>query len=219
MAPLLGTGGGGCQTQAPMQSPIDPPTRGLRLGGFMASALGSLLLGIGCVMTWVVVHLKDDTQGTLDQRYPGVDLWQGKVALACAVVMLIGVFALRRRRSAGGRTGIAWLLIATAVLAMAVSVLAALTEASRLETSAVDGMAEAAAAQLRIAQDEARSQVEALAGAGIESTTEPGVFLAIAGGVMATLGGSLGLAWAMAQAAPAPQERSEPPVDDDPLTG
>jgi hypothetical protein len=157
-----------------------------RAGGFVLTVLGALLLGVGSVLVWLTVHLVADTAGVLDQSYPGLDLWEGKVALACAVALVVGALVVRVGSSDRGRRVVAASVIAVGALAVIVALVALLGERTRLQDRAVEDMSAAAGGQL--------TGVQQVADLGVETTGGIGVFLAIAGGVVAAAGGTLGLA-------------------------
>jgi hypothetical protein len=167
----------------------------LRLGGFALTVLGAALLGFACTRPWVTVGLEGDEGGVLSQRFPGLDLWQGKVALACAVVLLVGVLLIRSRRSPRSGRTVAVVMIVAGVVAIGVTAFVAVGGPSMLKDEAVDGMVDAAAAAAGISHAAAAAQVDALVDVGVDSSAQTGVFVAIAGAVIATIGAVLGLAW------------------------
>jgi hypothetical protein len=185
----------------------------LRLGGFALTVLGAALLGFACTRPWVIVGLEGDEGGVLDQRYPGLDLWQGKVALACAVVLLVGVLLVRSRRSARAGRTVAVVMIVAGIVAIGATAFAAVGGPSMLKDEAVDGMVDAAAAT-GLSHADAVSQVEALVDVGIDSSAQTGVFVAIAGAVIATIGAVLGLAWVNDRSRSA-DEAEDLPIDGD----
>jgi hypothetical protein len=142
----------------------------LRLAGFLGTALGALLLGLGSVMTWITIHDPADVHGALDRVYRGLDLWQGKVAIACALVLLVGLMALRGARTRTGEKAIAVVMIVAAVIGFACAFEALLASFS------------------------------GLAAPGDQVRRGAGIFVAMAGGVLAVLGAVLDLAWAVAPA-------------------
>jgi hypothetical protein len=145
----------------------------LRLSGFLGTALGALLLGIGSILVWVTVHDVRDANGVLDRIYKGLDLTEGKVALVVAFVLLVGLMALRGARSRGSERTIATAMIVAAIVGTAF--------AGSALFSSFSGLAGAPQDQIH---------------RGI------GVIVATAGGVVAFLGTVLDLAWAVAPDAP-----------------
>jgi Tryptophan-associated transmembrane protein (Trp_oprn_chp) len=180
-------------------------TSSLRTVGFLLLVLGALLLGIGTVLTWVTLRLAAPGLGALDQAYPGVDLWQGKVALACAMILLIGVLALRAGSTDRGRRIVAVVMVVAGFVALGVTGAALLGEATRLEDRAVQDMAATAG----IGEDQVHQAADAL---GLESTNGAGVYLSLAGAVTAAAAAILGLAWATRRTETAEASASaEPP--------
>jgi FtsH-binding integral membrane protein len=152
---------------------IAPPSP-LRLAGFLATAMGALGLGMGAVMTWVTVPSPADTGGNVDIVYKGLDIGAGKVAILAALVLLVGMMALRGARTRRGETAIAVVMIVAAA-AGATAALYVLVFANR-----------------RYGLPDQPTVSRGL-----------GVILASAGGIIAILGAVLDLAWARApQAAP-----------------
>jgi Tryptophan-associated transmembrane protein (Trp_oprn_chp) len=179
-------------------------TSTLRTVGFLLLVLGALLLGIGTVLTWVTLRLAAPGLGGLDQAYPGVDLWQGKVALACAVILLIGVLALRAGSTDRGRRVVAVVMVVAGFVALGVTA-ALLGEANRLEDRAVQDMAATAG----VGEDQVQQAADAL---GLESTYGTGVYLSLAGAVTAATAVILGLAWATRRTEPVDASANvEPP--------
>ncbi|HYJ61027.1 MAG TPA: hypothetical protein VE032_06130 [Actinomycetota bacterium] len=148
----------------------------LRLAGFLLAVVGALLVGIGVVTTWATVGIGGENIHT---DIPGVDLPDGKVALGCAVVMLVGILATRMVRS--GRAAAAWsgLVIAVGVIAMAIGGAFLVTG---LDRSAV------------VASLPPREFWDAV---GAFEDLGTGAILVLLGGVLGFCGGIASLAWAM----------------------
>jgi hypothetical protein len=141
----------------------------LRLAGFLATALGALGLGVGAVLTWVRVPAPKGVSGDVDLVYGGLDIGAGKVALLAALILLVGLMALRGARTRRGETVIAAVMIVAAAAA-AVAALYVFIFANR-----------------RYGLPDEPSVTRGL-----------GVILASAGGIIGTLGAVLDLAWARA---------------------
>jgi hypothetical protein len=163
-------------------------TSTLRTVSFLLLGLGALLLGIGTVLTWVTLRLTAPGAGALDQAYPGLDLWQGKVALGCAAILLVGVLVVRAGSTDRGRRTVAVVMIVTGFVAIGVMGAALLGEGSRLHDRAVQDMATAGVAEAQVQQ--------AADTLGLESANGVGAYLSSAGAVIATVAAVLGLAWA-----------------------
>jgi len=141
----------------------------LRLAGFLATAMGAAMLGIASVFTWITIHDPRDANGVTDRVYKGLDLTEGKVALIAALVLLVGLMALRGAESRTAQKVIAVVMIIAAAAGLIAAVMAMVSSFPDLT-------------------NDAQEQVQ----------RSLGVFLAAAGGVVALLGGVLDLMWAAA---------------------
>ncbi len=145
----------------------------LRLSGFLATILGAGLLGVGAVLTWIEVPPPPDISGNVGLTYIGLDLVGGKAAVIAAILLLVGLMALRGARSRGGQKAIALFMV----------------------VAALAGLAGAWYVLLRASS-------YALADRTVV-TRSLGLYLAAAGGVVAVIGAVLDLAWAVAPEATA----------------
>jgi hypothetical protein len=164
--------------------PTDPDLR-LRAVGFLVTVGGALTAGIGAMLTWVSVSLP----GTIPEVYLGVDLVEGTIALALAVVALVAVLASRIAATGSARRRAAAAVVVAGIALVAIAGGEALTAGGRFRddvvrdvTSAVDG----AAAPVDTAALEAAIDVRL----GI------GVWLTLAGGLATAAGGLVTRAWA-----------------------
>ncbi len=146
----------------------------LRLAGFVATAMGALGLGVGSVLLWITVPVPQGIAGDVEVTYKGLDIGGGKIALIAAMVLLVGLMALRGARSRTAEKTIAVVMIAAAT-AGTVGAFYVLIFANRRY-----GLPDQPAV-----------------------TRGLGVFVACAGGVLAILGAVLDLAWAAAPTQPA----------------
>ena len=94
-------------------SEIEPSDAGasMRLAGFGLTALGGLLIGVGALMPWVRSGL-EDVPDELSLTYYGIDLPDGRIALAAAVVVLAGLVVARFAAPARYRRTAAWAVVA-----------------------------------------------------------------------------------------------------------
>jgi len=99
----------------------EPPTAPLRVAGFLSTAIGGAMMGIGSLMLWVTIHDPHDVKGVLDLVYKGIDVRNGKMTLAAAAVLLIGLLVLRAARSRGTREIVAIVMVVAAVAGLAFS--------------------------------------------------------------------------------------------------
>lgn len=169
---------------------VSKPTP-LRLAGFIATALGAVLIAVGSLQTWVTISLAG---GALRAPSPGTDLVDGKVTLAAGVVMLVGILALRLAHG-GARRLIAILLVVAALVALAIGVNDAIRLKSRFESIAIDKIAVAIAPELGLPIDAVRTKVRAQADRLVRTEPGIGLWLVIAGGAIGVAGGLLDLAW------------------------
>ncbi|HXF36562.1 MAG TPA: hypothetical protein VNO17_05200, partial [Actinomycetota bacterium] len=97
----------------------------LRLASFLLTAGGGLAAGLGALLPWAVLAYP----GFGPSEVPGVDLWEGRVALACALAVLVAIPASRLvgRRPAWGA-----LILAAGLLAGAMATAALAGGADRL---------------------------------------------------------------------------------------
>lgn len=163
----------------------------LRLWGFLLTVLGGALLAFGAISDWAVVTLGGSSQSAVPTK--GIDLWQGSVALALGVLIIAGVLALRFVRPRR-RTAVAVVLIALGIVALALALwcVVAIDRLVPGEQTLVDTVA----AQLAIPQAEARELVQrATAAAGIDVEVQAGLWITLAGALVATAGGLVDLAW------------------------
>lgn len=185
----------------------------LRLAGFLVTVIGALLAGIGAAGTWVTVGISG--QGQLDSVTKGTDAWEGKVVLACAVVMLVGVLGTRMVRSRGARAAVAVLVAVAGLAASAIGGWFLATASSRFspvaDASIAAKLAEVLGKPVDQVSTELQQVVEKLGGF---TTVGIGPKLALAGGVLGLIGGILVLRWTSRAAVGTPE-----PAEDDAPTG
>lgn len=166
----------------------------LRLWGFLLTVLGGTLLAFGSISDWAAVSLGGSSENAVPTK--GIDLWQGKVTLALGAAIVVGILALRLVRP-GRRAAIAIALTALGVVAFGLALWCATSLDAVATDTGVDALVDAVVAQLGIAASEARRLVEeAMVGAGIEVQAQAGLWITLAGAVLATVGGVVDLAWA-----------------------
>lgn len=182
----------------------------LRVAGFLVTALGALLAGVSATLTWVTVGIEG--AGGLDTPTKGLDIWDGKVVLACAVVMLIAVLVTRMASSLGLRRGAAGLVIAAGLVTLAVGAAFVMTASSRFEPVADDELVASIAQAAGVPEDQVRATFEdSMQQLGAFTEVGPGPYVAIAGGLAGLVGGILVLAWTGR-----PEETDEPAEDASP---
>lgn len=175
----------------------------LRLAGFLCTALGALLVGLGATQDWATVHLPN-VSGTPIAPFKGIDVWEGKVALFAGISILVVMILTRllARRTAARGAAVAIVVLGLGVFALAAS------DAVRAQTRfrADDGLeriAHTVAEQLRLPFEDVLAQLEAVAP---KLTIRPaaGLYVTAMGGALAAIGGVLGFAWASRRPEPEP---------------
>jgi hypothetical protein len=155
----------------------------LRLWGFLLTVIGGALVAFGSIGNWAAITLGGGTVNVVPTK--GIDVWQGKVTLILGVAIVIAILALRfvrpERRNA---MAIGITVAGLAALALGLWVLFALTSVMR--DPGVD----------ELAKVYGRQQVlDAMSREGIAVKAQVGLWMTVAGGVLATAGGFVDLAW------------------------
>lgn len=148
----------------------------LRVGAFLFSVLGALLMGVGAVANWVTVGIPIETTHT---SLRGVDLTDGRILLFLSLFVLVVVVASRVVRSRPVRQLLAALELAAGLAAVAIAA-----------TFLVDGRDHQAVIQALGVPKEMWAQFGAFRDLG------PGPYIALVGGLSCALGGLLTLRWA-----------------------
>jgi len=173
------------------------PSR-LRLAGFLTLAAGGAMLGIGAISTWGSVGFPEEIDPTrsVTADIPGIDLWEGMLALAAALVVLIGMLALRISRKAATRRLIAVTITVVAFGAAALAMTVAVGASDRfVQTEGLDAYARTLSAELDLPFEQVRRDIEEVFRQDLLVETAPGIWVTVAGGVLAGIGGILSLAW------------------------
>ncbi len=166
----------------------------LRLAGFLTTVAGGLLAGVGATLTWVTVGI--EVAEGIDSVTKGIDLWDGQVVLACALVMLIAVLVTRMASSDGLRRSFAAVVIGAGFVTLAVATAFVLSATTRFDPVEDDALVSAIAEASGVPEDQVRASIDdTLEELGAFTTVGPGPYLAIAGGLAGVVGGVLVLAW------------------------
>ena len=165
----------------PMLAVVKPSP--LRLWGFLLTVLGGALVAFGSIGSWAAISLGNSVENAVPTK--GIDVWQGTASLILGVVIVVGILALRfvrpERRNA---MAVAIVVAGLAALALALWVLLALTSVMR--DPGVD----------ELAKVYGRQQVlQAMSTVGVAAKAQAGLYMTVAGGVLATVGGLVDLAW------------------------
>ncbi len=178
-----------------------PVVVAMRLLGFFAAAIGALVAGLGTLQEWVEVGLQGNPADVISPGHLGVELPEGKIVLALAVVALIAVLGARIGRAGSRRTSAMVVLIAGFGI-VGLTTLATLTIAGRLERDAAEELAFPGAGL----SNEPIAEITKL----LDGRTRSGIWSTTAGGAGVVVGGLLTLAWAR-RAAMAPEPSMVPP--------
>jgi len=173
------------------------PSR-LRVAGFVAMAGGGLLLGLGALMEWVVLSFpaEIDPTGISGAPVRGTDVWEGKVVLGAAIVILIGTVATRLVAATASRRPMAVAIAVTGLAAAAIATPATVSADVRfVATDGLDAFAEAIADDLGLPVEQVREELEEQFRDTLEVDRGIGLWLTSAGGVVSAVGGFLTLRW------------------------
>lgn len=167
----------------------------LHLSGFLLTVVAALMIGVGSTLTWVTVGLAGRSQ--LDSATVGIDLVDGKVALACAVILLICVLATRAATEPGLRTTIAATIVVAAAVAAAIAGVFLVTAHGRFDPVSNEALVQRLAAALQQPVDTVREQLRAtLEALGAFTRVGIGAMLVLAGGAVGCAGGAVTVLWA-----------------------
>ena len=161
----------------------------LRLAGFLAGALGGALVCIGALLPWARTGLEGLPEA-LTPTYYGIDLPDGLIVLALGLVMLVCLGITRASRAGSRAKWAAVGLVTAAVLAVVVAGVSLASSPDRLENEAVDEMLADLGPGGSATADQ-RAQVQEL----MRVRPAQGPFVALGGGALGALGGSLLLRW------------------------
>ncbi len=168
----------------------------LRLAGFLLTAAGSALAGVGSLLTWASVGFRGDVAGTLALPVRGVDVGEGRAVLVLAVGSLLGVLLLRPSPGRAPQL-LAVLLIAAGLVSAGLALADGALAARRfVDRSRLDGIARALSLQLGRPYREVRERLGREFEATVWVGRGAGLFLVVAGGAVGASGGGLTLAWA-----------------------
>jgi hypothetical protein len=164
----------------------------LRLWGFLLTATGGALIAFGSIENWATITLGGSTENAVPTK--GIDLWQGKVTVVLGAMIVIGILALRfvrpERRNA---TAIA--IVVGGVVALALGLWALLALKSVVQDTGVDALVKIAEAAGVPAAKARQVVLHVMSKEGIAVQAQTGLWMAAAGGVLATVGGFVDLAW------------------------
>jgi hypothetical protein len=161
---------------------------GLRAGGFLVTVVGSLLLGVGALLGWISVGVRGIDTGDVTPVDRGVDMPEGVIALALAVIALVAVLVTRIGGTGSARRGAAFLVLAAGWLAVAVVGATLATGPGRAADREVSSFAESVGVEVDELPGDLRE--------ALEGRAEPGLYLSFIGAMLTGAGGVMTLAWA-----------------------
>ena len=167
-----------------------------RLWGFLCLVAGALLAGLGTTLDWAVVGFPEDRSGALDVAVKGTDVWEGKVALAAAVLTLVVMLAIRLVLATETRRTLAFGIATLGALVLALSLSVAIRADARFGgAEGLDEVAANLADQLGEDPEAIRAQLEAEFADQLQVDLGIGVWVTAAGGILIDVAGGLNLAW------------------------
>ncbi|MDP9330593.1 MAG: hypothetical protein M3P11_08165 [Actinomycetota bacterium] len=166
----------------------------LRLAGFLAVAIGGLLLGVGSALNWAVVGFVGSH--ALDVQTRGIDIWEGKVTLAIGVLALLGIVAMRIASKAPMRRAAALAVTLSGLFASGLMVATVIRGKDRFADQSQLGKiaSQLSKAGAGSAADILRS-LQATFAARVSFSRQLGLWLTLAGAILAAIGGILSLRW------------------------
>jgi hypothetical protein len=169
----------------------------LRLAGFVLAAAGAAMAGIGATRAWATTGFPDDDLAAADVAVHGTDLWEGKVVLFGAVAALLVIVAMRLARSAATRRGLALVIAAVGLAALALPLAGAVRPDERFGgTDGMDRMVDTISVELGQPEDVVRELLEEQLRRNLRVDLEPGLWLTAIGGAVLLAGGAANLVWA-----------------------
>jgi hypothetical protein len=164
----------------------------LRLWGFLLTVIGGALVAFGSIGNWAAITLGGGTVNVVPTK--GIDVWQGKVTLILGVAIVIAILALRFVRPER-RNAMAIAITVAGLAALALGLWALLALRSVVQDTGVDALVKILVG-LGISATKAREQVlRTMSRQGIAVKAQVGLWMTVAGGVLAMAGGFVDLAW------------------------
>ncbi len=174
----------------------------VRLTGFLAITVGAVLISLGSLMTWATIP-------PFGTETRGVDVWEGTLTLVMGIAILVGMIVMRVLGSTGARRAVAIGIIVLGLAATALAASDAVRANDRFTSSGQrDRMAHEIADQLGLPYDQVRAKLEEVFRERFSVKLRTGIGLVMIGGLVAALGGGLGVAWA--------SRRADGPLDSPP---
>ena len=165
----------------------------LRLWGFLLTAIGGALIAFGSLGNWATITLGGTTENAVPTK--GIDLWQGKVTVVLGALIVIGILALRFVHP-GRRIAVGVLLTVAALAGLGIAAWCLVSLESVIHGTGIDALVKRLVDVLGMSEAEARRAVlRTMQQKGIDVRAQTGLWMAAVGGVLATVGGFVDLAW------------------------
>jgi hypothetical protein len=149
-------------------------------------------MAFGSIGDWAAISLGGSSEGAVPTK--GIDVWQGKATLLLGALIVVGILALRFVQPQR-RNMMAIAIIVAGVAGLALALWALLALKSVVHDNTVEALTQVLERQ-GVAATKARQQIlEALDKEGIAVKAQIGLWMTVAGGVLATAGGFVDLAW------------------------
>ena len=162
----------------------------LRLAGFLTLTTGGLMISLGSLLPWAKVP-------PFDTPVRGTDLWEGLVALGIGVVVLVGMVTMRLMATPAARRAVAVALVGFGLSAAAIAAADGVRGDARFTSRGQrDRIARELATELHLPYEAVRSRLAAVYEERFHVSLQPGLFIVVAGGLLAATGGALSVAWA-----------------------
>jgi len=172
----------------------------LRAASFLILVVGGLIAGLGSTLPWATSHpLELPTRGT--------DTAFGIVALAAAIVAILAALLMRAGKAHRERKSMVVLALVAGIVVAAAAGWAAAAGPDTLSERADRKQAEEYARSQNLPVTEYMKRWEA----AVAHELQPGIWITLAGGILAVAGGALSASWAHAAARGEP-ENPEPPT-------
>ena len=165
----------------------------LRLWGFLLTALGGALIAFGSIGNWATITLGGTTENAVPSN--GIDLWQGKLTVVLGAMIVIGILALRFVRPEH-RIAMGILLTVAALIGLGIAAWCLISLESVIHGTGIESLVKHLVDVLGMSEAEARrAVVRTMQEKGIDVRAQTGLWMVAAGGVVATVGGFVDLAW------------------------
>jgi hypothetical protein len=168
---------------APGREATDP--RSSRLTRPTVMALGGVLVLAGALATWATVGPRDPGQDLLPSAVGGVDLLEGRIAMALGIGILATAALIGFARSDRGRRGLAVAVLAASVGSLAIAAYGGLAGEARLESAGLDETAGRIAETTGLPVDALRGLLGEQLGDAVEVDRGSGLLLVLGGGLLA----------------------------------